>query len=127
MHPQAQDRDQDASSWTRSNVVGVGNIYASEACFRARCPAAPSGVDSLTRAECEALAHVDPGRPAARRSDAGGTTLRDYVGVDEGTGYFQRELSVYDRAGEPCHACATPIKHLVTGQRSTYYCPTCQR
>ncbi len=106
-------------------VVGVGNIYASEACFRAGVrPGRSAG--RLTRADCARL--VDAVRAVLRASiDAGGTTLRDYVGVAEDSGWFQRELAVYDRAGEPCRVCGTPIRHSVSGQRSTYWCPHCQQ
>ena len=53
---------------------------------------------------------------------AGGTTLRDYVGADGTPGYFRQKLYVYERAGEPCRDCGTPMRALVQGQRSTYYC-----
>jgi len=59
--------------------------------------------------------------------EQGGTTLRDYVNTDGTPGYFRQQLFVYERAGEPCRQCATPIRHLVQGQRSTYFCPVCQR
>jgi len=106
-------------------VTGVGNIYASEALFRARIRP-KRAAKGLTRAECAALA-------AAIRAvlqmaiRAGGTTLRDYVGVDGTPGHFRTRLYVYERAGEPCRRCGTPIRHLTQGQRSTYYCPTCQK
>ncbi|MCA8944414.1 MAG: bifunctional DNA-formamidopyrimidine glycosylase/DNA-(apurinic or apyrimidinic site) lyase [Planctomycetes bacterium] len=107
------------------HVVGVGNIYASEACFLAGVRPRRRA-STLTRDDCTRLA--DAIRSVLTAAiEAGGTTLRDYVGVDEETGYFQRELAVYDRAGAPCVRCDTPIKHVVSGQRSTYYCPTCQR
>jgi formamidopyrimidine-DNA glycosylase len=57
----------------------------------------------------------------------GGTTLRDYVSPDGMPGYFRQKLFVYERAGEPCRRCRTPIRHAVQGQRSTYYCPSCQK
>jgi len=57
----------------------------------------------------------------------GGTTLRDYVGVDGVPGYFAIKLFVYERAGEPCRVCATRVRHLNQGQRSSYYCPHCQK
>ena len=57
----------------------------------------------------------------------GGTTLRDYVNADGTPGYFRQQLHVYERTGEPCRRCGTPIRHLVQGQRSTYYCPACQK
>jgi formamidopyrimidine-DNA glycosylase len=57
----------------------------------------------------------------------GGTTLRDYVSADGTPGYFRQELFVYERTGVPCRRCDTPIRHLVQGQRSTYFCPSCQK
>lgn len=106
------------------NVVGVGNIYASEICFRAGVrPRRAAG--RLTRRNCEDL--VDSVQEVLREAiGAGGTTIRDYVGVDERSGYFQRSLMVYDRQGHPCRACGTPIKRVVETGRSTYYCPRCQ-
>ncbi len=107
------------------NVVGIGNVYASEACFRAGVrPGRAAG--RLTRGECDHLARaVKQVLRAAIR--AGGTTLRDYVGVDEKTGFFQRQLRVYGRTGEPCQACGTKVKRTMGGGRSTFYCPTCQQ
>lgn len=107
------------------NVVGIGNIYASEACYLAgvRPRRAARG---LTRRECHAL--VRAAREILERAiRAGGTTIRDYIGVDENTGYFQRELMVYDRLNEPCRACGTLIKRTIDTGRSTYYCRSCQR
>lgn len=106
------------------NVVGVGNIYASEACFRAGVrPRRAAG--RLTRQHCENL--VDAVQGVLKDAiGAGGTTIRDYIGVDENTGYFQLSLMVYGRAGDPCRACGTPIKRVVETGRSTYYCPRCQ-
>jgi formamidopyrimidine-DNA glycosylase len=106
-------------------VVGVGNIYASEALFRAGVhPKRAAGrvSDARMAAIVEAVGHV---LGAAIR--AGGTTLRDYVGADGAPGYFRQRLYVYERAGRPCRRCRTPVRHLVQGQRSTYYCPRCQR
>ena len=107
------------------NVVGIGNIYASEACFRGGVrPGRAAG--RLTRTECDRLARaVKHVLRAAIR--AGGTTLRDYVGVDEKAGLFQRKLHVYGRHDEPCHRCGTGIKRVAANGRSTYYCPACQR
>ncbi|MEM7469221.1 MAG: bifunctional DNA-formamidopyrimidine glycosylase/DNA-(apurinic or apyrimidinic site) lyase [Pseudomonadota bacterium] len=106
-------------------VVGVGNIYASESLH---------------------LAGIDPRRAASRISEKrfarlvvairevldlaiakGGTTLRDFAKTDGQPGYFRHELNVYDRAGEACHECGALIKQIVIGQRSSYYCPNCQR
>jgi formamidopyrimidine-DNA glycosylase len=58
--------------------------------------------------------------------EVGGTTLRDFVGADGNPGYFRQKLFVYERGGEPCRVCATPVRHALQGQRSTYWCPTCQ-
>jgi formamidopyrimidine-DNA glycosylase len=106
-------------------VVGVGNIYASESLFRAGIrPTTAAG--RVSAARCERLAEA----VRATLSDAiarGGSTLRDFVGSHGESGYFQLDCFVYDRAGEPCRTCGTPIRHLVQGQRSTYYCPRCQR
>ncbi|HWX13119.1 MAG TPA: bifunctional DNA-formamidopyrimidine glycosylase/DNA-(apurinic or apyrimidinic site) lyase [Trinickia sp.] len=106
-------------------VVGVGNIYASESLFRAGVrPTTAAG--RLSAARCERLADA----VRATLSDAiarGGSTLRDFVGSNGESGYFQLDCCVYDRAGLPCRVCSTPVRHLVQGQRSTYYCPHCQR
>ena len=59
--------------------------------------------------------------------EVGGTTLRDYVGAEGNPGYFRQQLYVYERAGEPCRTCSTPIRQAVQSQRSTYWCPRCQR
>ena len=59
--------------------------------------------------------------------ERGGSTLRDFVGSNGESGYFQLDCFVYDRAGQPCRVCNTPIRQIVQGQRSTYFCPTCQR
>ena len=105
-------------------VVGVGNIYASEALFRAGVRPGRAA-RSLTRAECAALVKAIRA-VLAMAIRYGGTTLRDYVGADGKPGYFRRKLFVYERAGKACRRCDTPIRQLVQGQRSTYYCPTCQ-
>lgn len=105
-------------------VVGVGNIYASESLFRAGIrPGRASR--SLTRAECATL--VDAIKSVLSEAiRAGGTTLRDYVGAGGDPGQFKQMLYVYDRTGEPCRRCGTPIKQRVQGQRATFWCPTCQ-
>jgi formamidopyrimidine-DNA glycosylase len=106
-------------------VVGVGNIYASEALFRAGIrPRRPA--KRLTRAEFDALAKsIKVVLRAAIR--AGGTTLRDYVNPEGAPGYFRQKLFVYERTREPCRVCRTPVRHFVQGQRSTYFCPKCQK
>lgn len=105
-------------------VVGVGNIYASEALFRAHL-SPRRAAQRLTRAQATALVAAIK----AVLSEAiaiGGTTLRDYVNADGAPGYFRQKLFVYERADEPCRTCKTPIKQFTQGQRSTYWCPTCQ-
>jgi formamidopyrimidine-DNA glycosylase len=105
-------------------VVGVGNIYAVEALFRAGIrPARAAG--RVTRAEYARL--VRAVRDVLNDAiEAGGTTFRDFRDSNGEPGYFVQKLFVYDRAGEPCRKCRTPIKRLVIGQRSSYYCPKCQ-
>jgi len=106
-------------------VVGVGNIYASEALFRARL-SPRRAAHRLTRAQAAALTKAIKQvlREAIR---IGGTTLRDYVNPEGTPGYFRQKLFVYERAGEPCRVCETAIRQRVQGQRSTYWCPSCQR
>ena len=106
-------------------VVGVGNIYAQESLF---------------------LAGIHPNRPASKVSkkrmvnllqtirlvltqaiEAGGSSLKDFTGADGKPGYFQQTLAVYGRQGKSCDRCLAQLKHLVIGQRSTVYCPRCQR
>lgn len=106
-------------------VVGVGNIYASEALFLA-------GIRPTTRAS-------KVSRPRARRLheaiiavlsravEQGGSSLRDFVNAEGKTGYFQLEAAVYGRAGQPCRVCATPVRSIVQGQRTTFFCPACQK
>jgi formamidopyrimidine-DNA glycosylase len=106
-------------------VVGVGNIYASEALFRARvAPRRAAG--RLTRAQAEALVRAIK-RVLEEAIEIGGTTLRDYVNASGTPGYFKQKLFVYERAKQPCRVCKTPIKQFAQGQRSTYWCATCQR
>ena len=106
-------------------VVGVGNIYACEALHAAGIhPRRPAQSVSLARYErlAEAIKTV-----LARAITVGGTTLRDYIGVDGDTGYFQLSLAAYGREGAPCPRGCGAIRREVIGQRSTFFCPTCQR
>ncbi|EIL97220.1 DNA-formamidopyrimidine glycosylase [Rhodanobacter thiooxydans] len=106
-------------------VVGVGNIYASEALFRAGVdPRKPAG--SISRARYARLA-AEVKHLLAWAIERGGTTLRDFLAPDGAPGYFFRELMVYGRTGEPCRVCGTPIRQVTLGQRSTFWCPRCQR
>ena len=105
-------------------VVGVGNIYASESLFLAGInPKRAAG--RIARHRYQGLA--DAIRDIlARAIKAGGTTLRDFYGGDGEPGYFKQQLEVYDRDGEHCRYCNTVITSIVQGQRSTYYCKSCQ-
>jgi len=106
-------------------VVGVGNIYASEALFAAGIdPRRAAG--SISRARYARLAS-EVKRILAWAIERGGTTLRDFINPDGAPGYFFRELNVYGRAGEACQVCGTAIRQVVLGQRSTFWCPHCQR
>lgn len=106
-------------------VVGVGNIYASESLHEAGIhPASPAGRIVLKRY----AALVDAVRAVLERAiRAGGTTLRDFVRENGAPGYFSQELKVYGRAGEPCVRCGTAVKCIRLGQRSSFFCPACQR
>jgi formamidopyrimidine-DNA glycosylase len=106
-------------------VVGVGNIYASEALFRARI-APRRAARRLTRAEAHALVQSIK-EVLAEAVEIGGTTLRDYVNAEGTPGYFAQKLFVYERARAPCRVCKSPIKQFTQGQRSTYWCAVCQR
>jgi formamidopyrimidine-DNA glycosylase len=106
-------------------VVGVGNIYASEALFRARL-SPRRAARRLTRKEAAALARAIK-EVLSEAIKIGGTTLRDYVNADGAPGYFRQKLFVYERAGMACRVCKAPIKQFVQGQRSTYWCSVCQR
>lgn len=106
-------------------VVGVGNIYASESLFRAGIdPRARAGRISLRR--CEALVAAIK-HTLNDALQAGGSSLRDWHHADGSLGYFQQQYFAYDRAGEPCRHCKTPIRTLRQGQRATYFCPVCQK
>jgi formamidopyrimidine-DNA glycosylase len=106
-------------------VVGVGNIYASEALFAAgidpRCPAG-----GISRARYERLA-AEIKRILAMAIERGGTTLRDFVGGDGKPGYFQQELFVYGRGGAFCKLCGSTLREVRLGQRASVYCGRCQR
>ena len=106
-------------------VVGVGNIYASEALFRARIRPRRRA-SSLTRVECAKLARAIKAT-LTMALKAGGTTLRDYIGADGNPGYFRQKLYVYEREGEDCRVCGGPVKQFTQNARSTYWCPTCQK
>lgn len=106
-------------------VVGVGNIYASEALFEA-------GIRPTVRADRLSLARTERLHGAIRSVleravELGGSTLRDFASPFGETGHFQLDAAVYGRSDQPCLQCGSPIRMLRQGQRSTYFCPTCQR
>lgn len=106
-------------------VVGVGNIYASESLFLANIHPLLCAKD-LTPKQAKALcAAIQKVLKAAIKK--GGTTLKDFYQSDGKPGYFRHELKVYDREGLACSICRTPIASIVLGQRSTYFCPSCQK
>jgi formamidopyrimidine-DNA glycosylase len=106
-------------------VVGIGNIYANESLFRAGIhPRARSG--RLTRARCERLVAAVRDVLLAAIA-AGGSSLRDFVNSDGSSGYFQQHHYVYDRAALPCRVCGAAIRVARLGQRSSFYCATCQK
>ncbi|HLA29989.1 MAG TPA: bifunctional DNA-formamidopyrimidine glycosylase/DNA-(apurinic or apyrimidinic site) lyase [Pseudomonas sp.] len=106
-------------------VVGVGNIYATEALFAAGIdPRREAG--SISKARYRRLADQIK-RILAQAIDCGGTTLRDFVGGDGKPGYFQQELFVYGRGGEFCKNCGSTLREVKLGQRASVYCPRCQR
>lgn len=106
-------------------VVGVGNIYASESLFLA-------GIDPRRAAGRVSAGRLELLVPAIKKTlraaiAAGGSSLRDFAHADGGFGCFQMSHRVYDREGQPCVQCGSPIKAIRQGQRSTYFCPRCQR
>ena len=106
-------------------VVGVGNIYASEALFRAGI-SPRRAARRITWAQASALIRAIKD-VLAEAIEIGGTTLRDYVNAQGVPGYFRQKLFVYERGGHPCRVCKTPVKQFVQGSRSTYWCAICQR
>jgi formamidopyrimidine-DNA glycosylase len=106
-------------------VVGVGNIYCSESLFEAGIhPAKAAG--KLTRPQCSRLA--DAVRLILKKAiAAGGSSLKDFVNSEGDPGHFMVQTKVYDRKNQPCKVCKLPIRQIVQGQRSTYFCPQCQK
>jgi formamidopyrimidine-DNA glycosylase len=106
-------------------VVGVGNIYASEALFLAgiRPTLAAFRISKPRAARLRAAIREVLAKAVAK----GGSTLRDFSNAHGESGYFQLEAMVYDRAGQPCRVCGAPIRMIRQGQRATYFCPDCQK
>ncbi len=109
----------------QSVVVGVGNIYAAEALFRAGIsPMRAAG--NISRERYVRLAEAVK-TILTQAIERGGTTLRDFLQPDGAPGYFEQELLAYGRGGQPCIKCARPLQHAVISQRATVWCPHCQR
>lgn len=105
-------------------VVGVGNIYASEALFRAGIHPTRAS-KRISKARFEAL--VSAIKIVLKKAiSEGGTTLKDFTNAEGKPGYFTQQLNVYGKVNLPCPTCSTAIKHKVIAQRATYYCPHCQ-
>ncbi|MBI5899398.1 MAG: bifunctional DNA-formamidopyrimidine glycosylase/DNA-(apurinic or apyrimidinic site) lyase [Rhodocyclales bacterium] len=106
-------------------IVGIGNIYASESLFRAGIdPRRAAG--SVSRKRLEKLVPAIKATLSAAIA-AGGSSLRDFIHSDGGSGYFQQQYFVYGRRGEPCRVCGRAIRELRQGQRATFYCAGCQK
>ena len=106
-------------------VVGVGNIYCSESLFEAKInPVKAAGKISLKRYDALATAVRETLKRAIK---AGGSSLKDFVNSDGERGHFMMSTKVYGRQGQPCHTCGTTIRQITQGQRSTFYCPKCQK
>ena len=123
----SQGKKQTVKTFIMDNhvVVGVGNIYANEALFKAGIrPDRTSG--KISRARYERLTEAIK-ETLAKAIEQGGTTLRDFVGGDGKPGYFKQELAVYGRAGQPCLVCGKTIRELKLGGRSSCFCSHCQR
>ena len=127
LHAVARGRSLSVKEFIMSSqvVVGVGNIYASEALFHAGIhPTRPAG--TVSRARFDRLA--DAIKSTLQKAIyAGGSSLRDYVAANGELGYFQVNAFAYDREGSPCRTCNRRIRTIRQGQRSTYFCPHCQR
>ena len=106
-------------------VAGLGNIYANEALFRAGI-SPRIAARRLSHERCDVLA-AKIRETLELAIDAGGSSLRDYVASDGMAGNYQSQFLVYDRADAPCRRCGTSIREIRQGQRSTFYCPGCQR
>ena len=114
-------------------IAGLGNIYASEALWRAGLsPRRPAR--TIASAQGKATARSERLAQAVRNViaeaiEAGGSSLRDHIRTDGSLGYFQHTFSVYDREGEPCPrpGCGGTIRRIAQSGRSTFYCPVCQR
>lgn len=127
LHQQAKNRKIAIKSFIMNNqiVVGVGNIYAQESLFI--CGIHPKrAANKISKARITALVYTIK-QVLAKAIKAGGSSLKDFTGADGKPGYFQQSLNVYGRHGECCLQCETALKQVTIGQRTTVYCPYCQR
>lgn len=127
LHRRARSKKVAAKTYLMDSkvVVGVGNIYANEALFRAGIrPTRPAGRISLPRYEVLAQTVKEVLGEAITQ---GGTTLKDFLGSDGKPGYFKQSLQVYGRAGEPCFVCGKFLTEVRLAQRSTVFCGQCQK
>ena len=127
LHRRARKRNVAVKNFIMNSrvVAGIGNIYACEALYIAKVhPARPAGRISRARYRCLAECIRRVLREAINE---GGTTLRDFTAADGRPGYFGQHLRVYGRTGEACDRCHVPIRQRRIGQRSSFYCPACQR
>ncbi len=127
MHEQGRNRKVPVKTFIMNStiVVGVGNIYANEALHLSGIhPLRKAGNISLSRYETLA-SHIKA--VLSRAIEVGGTTLRDFTNSDGEPGYFKQSLYVYGRGGEACKVCGESLKEVRISQRSTVYCPACQR
>jgi formamidopyrimidine-DNA glycosylase len=127
LHSKAKGRNIAIKSFIMNNhiVVGVGNIYAQESLFlsgihpnRAACKISLARLEKLVLTIKQVL---------ARAIEAGGSSLKDFTGADGKPGYFQQTLNVYARGNQACLKCQIKLKQVTIGQRTTVYCPQCQR
>lgn len=126
LHQQTRERRTSIKQTLMNNhlVVGIGNIYANEALFRAGIrPSTPVNRIGLER--CKRLVQAIK-EILHQAIAAGGSSLRDFVDSAGKPGYFQQQYAVYGLTGESCRQCGTPIRQIKQGQRSTFYCPHCQ-
>lgn len=127
LHSMSRGRTQSIKTFIMDNrvVVGVGNIYANEALFKAGInPKRQAGKVSKKRFQ-ELVPLIK--QTLADAIQQGGTTLRDFTNVDGAPGYFAQKLLVYGRGGKRCRQCSGQLKEIRLGQRSTVYCTQCQR
>jgi formamidopyrimidine-DNA glycosylase len=127
LHQHAKGRQIAIKQWLLAGqaVVGVGNIYCSESLFSAGIhPEMPAGKLTLPRAKKLASAIKETLSKAIK---AGGSSLKDFVSSHGDPGYFMLQTKVYDRVNLPCRVCKAPIRQIVQGQRSTYFCQKCQK